>query len=112
MLPSKDENKLSSKSSKEESNVITSVKKGSANGDPVEINRLSARASSVGKKSSGEVSKDGLPGNLVKVSFGNRKLTHASISWTSLPSSLAKLGKVQISLFSYIHLAVKRSLFL
>lgn len=93
VLPSKDENKLSSKTSKEESTLITSVKKGSANGDPVEINRSSARASSVGKKSSGEVSKDGLPGNLVKVSFGNRKLTHASVSWTSLPSSLAKLGK-------------------
>ncbi|XP_073046564.1 uncharacterized protein [Primulina eburnea] len=93
VLPSKDENKLSSKSSKEESTLITSVTKGFANGNPVEINRSSARASSVGKKVSGEVSKDGLPGNLVKVSFGNRKLTHASVSWTSLPSSLAKLGK-------------------
>lgn len=93
VLPSKDENKLSTKSSKEESTIIASVKKASANGDPVEISRSSVRASSVGKKSSGEVSKDGLPGNLVKISLGNRKLTHASVSWTSLPSSLAKLGK-------------------
>ncbi|XP_073150570.1 uncharacterized protein [Henckelia pumila] len=90
---SKDENKLFSKSSKDDSTINTSVKKGSKNGDPVEVNKSAARASSAGKKSSGEVSKDGLPGNLVKVSFGNRKLTHASVSWAALPSFLAKLGK-------------------
>ncbi|KZV21284.1 hypothetical protein F511_26242 [Dorcoceras hygrometricum] len=92
-LPSKDENKLSSKSSKDGSTVNTSVKKVYSNGDPVEINKSAVRSSSVGKKTSGEVSKDGLPGNLVKVSFVNRKLTHASVSWASLPSSLSKLGK-------------------
>ncbi|KAI3814368.1 hypothetical protein L1987_19121 [Smallanthus sonchifolius] len=49
---------------------------------------------SAGRKSSAEASANGLPGNLVKVSLSNRRLTDAAAaSWSSLPSSLAKLGK-------------------
>lgn len=90
-LPSKEDK--SSKSTREESKVNVSVKKAS-NGDMPDIVKASARTS-VGKKSSGEATNHGLPGNLVKVSVSNRRLTDASVSWTSLPSSLAKLGKVQ-----------------
>jgi hypothetical protein len=32
--------------------------------------------------------------NLVKVAANNKKLTDANTSWTALPPSLAKLGKV------------------
>ncbi|KAF5778927.1 hypothetical protein HanXRQr2_Chr12g0553341 [Helianthus annuus] len=49
---------------------------------------------SSGRKSSAEAPTNGLPGNLVKVSLSNRRLTDAAAaSWSSLPSSLAKLGK-------------------
>lgn len=91
-LPSKEESKPS-KSTREESKVNASIKKASINGDAPDIVKASARTS-VGKKLSGEVANNGLPGNLVKVSVGNRRLTDASVSWASLPSSLAKLGKV------------------
>ncbi|KAK6118619.1 hypothetical protein DH2020_047611 [Rehmannia glutinosa] len=90
-LPSKEDNKIMpSKSAREESNINGSAKKASINGDTPDIARSAART--IGKKSSGEVANNGLPGNLVKVSFSNR-LTDASVSWASLPSSLAKLGK-------------------
>ncbi|KAJ0454067.1 hypothetical protein HanIR_Chr15g0736051 [Helianthus annuus] len=48
---------------------------------------------SPGRKSSAEASANGLPRNLVKVSLSNTRLTDATASWSSLPSSLAKLGK-------------------
>ncbi|KAJ0726461.1 hypothetical protein HanPI659440_Chr12g0470611 [Helianthus annuus] len=49
---------------------------------------------SSGRKSSAEAPTNGLPGNLVKVSLSNRRLSDAAAaSWSSLPSSLAKLGK-------------------
>ncbi|CAM8987952.1 unnamed protein product [Rhodiola kirilowii] len=47
---------------------------------------------STGRKSPGEGANNGL-GSLTKVSPNNRRLTEASGSWASLPSSLAKLGK-------------------
>ncbi|GFQ06728.1 hypothetical protein PHJA_002816800 [Phtheirospermum japonicum] len=90
--PSKEDNKtMSSKSTKEESNVNASVKKVSRNGDTPDITKSAGRI--IGKKAAGEVANNGVPGNLVKVSFSNRRLTDASVSWASLPSSLAKLGK-------------------
>ncbi|MFS8015001.1 hypothetical protein Hanom_Chr15g01351271 [Helianthus anomalus] len=45
------------------------------------------------RKSSAEASANGLPRNLVKVSLTNTRLTDATASWSSLPSSLVKLGK-------------------
>ena len=92
-LPSKEEDRKPSKSTRDESKVNASVKKAPANGDAPDIVKASTRTS-VGKKSSGEVSSNGFPGNLVKVSVSNRRLTDANVSWASLPSSLAKLGKV------------------
>lgn len=52
-----------------------------------------SKQTSAGKKSS-EVSSNGLPGNMVKVSLTSRRLMDGSASWASLPSCLAKLGKV------------------
>ncbi|KAL3619926.1 hypothetical protein CASFOL_034838 [Castilleja foliolosa] len=92
-LPSKEDNNkiMSLKSTKEESNVNASVKKVSRNGDTPEITKSAGRTT--GKKATGEAANNGVPGNLVKVSFSNRRLTDASASWASLPSSLAKIGK-------------------
>ncbi|KAL0392529.1 UNVERIFIED_CONTAM: hypothetical protein Sradi_2475700 [Sesamum radiatum] len=93
-LPSKEDNRItSSKSTREESKVNESVKKTSISGDSPDIVKSAARTTLIGKKSSSEVAGNGFPGSLVKISFSNRRLTDASVSWASLPSSLAKLGK-------------------
>ncbi|XP_028121292.1 uncharacterized protein LOC114318581 [Camellia sinensis] len=93
-LPSKEENKvqISMKPSKEE-NKFQVAKKVTANGDSDGVDKSNKQRTSAGKKSSGEAANHGLPGNLVKVSLSNRRLTDGSVSWASLPSSLSKLGK-------------------
>ncbi|KAF5942086.1 hypothetical protein HYC85_019728 [Camellia sinensis] len=93
-LPSKEENKvqISMKPSKEE-NKFQVAKKITANGDSDGVDKSNKQRTSAGKKSPGEAANHGLPGNLVKVSLSNRRLTDGSVSWASLPSSLAKLGK-------------------
>lgn len=95
-LPSKVENKIqtSAKSFKEENKVPISKKKVIANGTLDGEDRSNKQRISVGKKSSGELVNSGIPGSLVKIPINNRKLTEGSASWASLPSSLAKLGKV------------------
>ncbi|TQD70592.1 hypothetical protein C1H46_043867 [Malus baccata] len=92
-LPPKEDNKtqISAKSLKEESNVQTSTKKVTANGTLSDQDRSNKLRISVGKKSS-DVANNGFPGNLVKVSLNNRKLTDG-VPWASLPSSVARLGK-------------------
>lgn len=94
-LPSKEENKIqmSAKSLKEESKVQMSTKKVTANGTLGDQDR-SNKQRVVGKKSTD--ANHGFPGNLVKVSLNNRKLTDGSFPWASLPSSVAKLGKVYL----------------
>nr|GFA25601.1 hypothetical protein [Tanacetum cinerariifolium] len=52
-------------------------------------------------KSSAKVSANGLPGNLVKVSLSNKRLTDGGAFWSSLPSSLAKLGKMRFFMLGY-----------
>lgn len=64
-----------------------------------EFEKSSKQRIPVGKKSPGEAGNHGLPENLVKIFPNNRKLTDGSVSWASLPSSLAKLGKVLPSEF-------------
>lgn len=93
-LPSKEESRMQpqTKSSKEEHRTQTSIKKVIANGTTEEQEKSSKQRVSVGKKSS-DVSNTGFPGNLVKVSPNSRKVTDASVQWTSLPSSIAKLGR-------------------
>ncbi|KAL3506767.1 hypothetical protein ACH5RR_032149 [Cinchona calisaya] len=89
-LPSKEDQKLiSTKPSKLENNGHSSAKKVAANGDLVD-DKSTKQKTSAGKKLSGDV---GGLGNLVKVSLSNRRFTDASVSWASLPSSIAKLGK-------------------
>ncbi|KAF2300294.1 hypothetical protein GH714_011463 [Hevea brasiliensis] len=92
-LASKEDNKtqLSAKSSKEENRNPKSTKKVTANGNLDDQEKSNKLRASIGKKSSGN--NNGLPGNLVKVSINSRKLTEGSFSWSSLPSSVAKLGK-------------------
>ncbi|KAB2621026.1 hypothetical protein D8674_042157 [Pyrus ussuriensis x Pyrus communis] len=92
-LPYKEDNRtqISAKSLKEESKVQTSTKKVTANGTLSDLDRSSKLRVSVGKKSS-DVTSNGFPGNLIKVSLNNRKLTDG-VPWASLPSSVAKLGK-------------------
>nr|GFA54881.1 hypothetical protein [Tanacetum cinerariifolium] len=77
------------KSSKLESKVQTPAKRA----EVVDHDSSSKQKSSSDRKSSAEASANGLPGNLVKVSLSNRRLTEGGASWSSLPSSLAKLGK-------------------
>ncbi|KAL2332228.1 hypothetical protein Fmac_019809 [Flemingia macrophylla] len=92
---SKEEGKFQAptKLSKEHHKTQTSIKKANANGTTVEPENTSKQiTSSIGKKSA-EVSNSGLPGNLVKVSLSNRKVTDANIQWASLPSSISKLGR-------------------
>ena len=96
-MPSKEDYRaqVSAKSSKEENKIQISTKKNAANGSLDEQDKANKLRTSVGKKSS-EHANNGLPGNLVKVSINSRRLTEGSVSWSSLPSSLAKLGKVKL----------------
>lgn len=85
---------MSSKSSKAEDKVQMSTKRVTPNGEFCSPDKLVKQKTSAMKKSPGDTENHGLPGNLVKISFSNKKLTDGSASWSSLPSSLAKLGKV------------------
>lgn len=82
------------KPSKGEIMVQMSAKKVSGRSTLGDQEKPSKQFSPAGKKSSGEVSSNGLPANLSKVSLNSRRLTDGCVSWASLPSSLAKLGKV------------------
>ncbi|WJX51623.1 hypothetical protein P8452_37802 [Trifolium repens] len=92
-FPSKDyESKtqaLTKSSSKEDNKIQKSIKKVIGDGTMEEQEKSSKPRNSFGKKSSDA----GLPGNLVKVSINSKKVTDASVQWTSLPSSIAKLGR-------------------
>ncbi|KAL5703304.1 hypothetical protein ACHQM5_028409 [Ranunculus cassubicifolius] len=76
--------------SKEENKGQISAKKTTANGNQNIPDKPIMQRTSIGKKAP-EV--NGLPGNLVKVVLSDRQMTDTSVSWASLPSSLAKLGK-------------------
>ncbi|WCJ41295.1 hypothetical protein M5689_022175 [Euphorbia peplus] len=95
-LPPKDDYKsqISVKSFKEENrNPIGTPKKVMANGVLDDQEKLNKLRTSVGKKSPGDIANNGFPGNLVKVPINSKKLTEGNVSWSSLPSSLSKLGK-------------------
>ncbi|KAK9029981.1 hypothetical protein V6N11_031420 [Hibiscus sabdariffa] len=88
-LVSKEETKLqtSTRSLKEESKSLVSTKKMLD-----EQEKPSKPRTSIGKKS-GDLTNNGGLGNLVKVPINSKRLTDASVSWGSLPSSLSKLGR-------------------
>lgn len=96
-LPSKEETKVkvSSKSVKEENKAGLSANRITTNGNLVDPNRLHKQMPSAGKKTPGNFANYGLPGNFNKVFLSKNRLTVGNASWTSLPSSLAKLGKVR-----------------
>lgn len=81
---------VSPKSSRDEKKIEQQAKLSS--GDVLEKS-FNPRTLPIGKKSPGDVANNGL-GNLTKVSPNNRRLTETTASWASLPSPLAKLGKV------------------
>ncbi|XWS09359.1 hypothetical protein CRYUN_Cryun40dG0078300 [Craigia yunnanensis] len=93
-LLSKEENKLqiSTRSLKEESKSLVSTKKVMSNGMLDDQEKPNKARTYVGKKS-GELTNNGALGNLVKVPINSKRLTDGSVSWSSLPSSLSKLGK-------------------
>ncbi|XP_055829185.1 uncharacterized protein LOC129898610 [Solanum dulcamara] len=91
-LTSKEDNRcILAKSSKEENKVHTSLKKTSTNGEPVDADKSSKQKISKGRKLPGEVN-NGLE-DLVKVAVSNRILADGNVAWSSLPSSLTKIGK-------------------
>ncbi|KAG5069304.1 hypothetical protein JHK85_001681 [Glycine max] len=92
---SKEESRIQAqtKPSKEQHKIQTPTKKANANGTVEEPEKSSNLRTSIGKKSA-EVSNSGLPGNLVKVTLSNRKVTDASVQWASPLSSISKIGRV------------------
>lgn len=92
-MTSKEDNRgILAKSSKEENKSHTSLKKTSTNGEPVDADKSSKQKISKGRKLPGEVN-NGLQ-DLVKVAVSNRILADGNVAWSSLPSSLTKIGKV------------------
>nr|GEY31451.1 hypothetical protein [Tanacetum cinerariifolium] len=73
------------------SKVERKVKTPSKRAEVVDHDSSGKQKPSSSRKSSAEASANGLPGNLVNVSLSNRRLTAGGASWSSLPSSLAKL---------------------
>lgn len=93
-FPSKEEKKgqLSSKSPMDENKLQISTKR--INGDSVDSDKANKQRTPAGRKLSLEATNNGMPGNMTKLSVNSRRLTDGNVSWTALPSSLAKLGKV------------------
>ncbi|KMT15804.1 hypothetical protein BVRB_3g057790 [Beta vulgaris subsp. vulgaris] len=88
----------SSKPSKVETKDHISGRTLATNGVAIDdLDKLSKPRNSIGRKSV-DTASNGLPSNLVKVSASNRRLIDASVLWTSLPSSVTKLGKEVLKL--------------
>ncbi|KAG1328275.1 hypothetical protein COCNU_01G022090 [Cocos nucifera] len=86
--PSSNEKSLS----KEDNKVQTPVKKGTANAASNDSDRSNKRRSSIIKKTQEATNNLNLA-NLVKFVSNSKRWTDGNVSWASLPSSLAKLGK-------------------
>ncbi|XP_074281452.1 uncharacterized protein LOC141606284 [Silene latifolia] len=110
-LSSKGENKVhkSSKLSKEEVKDQTPARHSNANATLDDIDRSSKPRNSISRRSV-DTPNNGLPGNLVKVSAGNRRLIDASVLWTSLPSSVTRLGKEVLKLRDSAQMAAIQAL--
>lgn len=85
------------KLSKEETKGQIPATNAAANGTLDSLDKSSKPRISVGRKSV-DNSNNGLPGNLVKVPGTSRRLIDTSVLWTSLPSSITKLGKEVLKL--------------
>lgn len=78
---------------KDDSKVQTPPRKSSASAPSDDSEKIVNKPSSPLRRTSGVSSNTNIT-NLVKIASNSKKLTDASASWTSLPPSLAKLGKV------------------
>nr|XP_010908934.1 uncharacterized protein LOC105035184 [Elaeis guineensis]XP_010908942.1 uncharacterized protein LOC105035184 [Elaeis guineensis] len=77
---------------KEDNNVQTPVKKGTANAASDDSDRSNKQRASIIKKTQEATNNLNLA-SLVKFVSNSKRWTDGSVSWASLPSSLAKLGK-------------------
>jgi hypothetical protein len=78
---------------KDDIKIQTPPRKSSASAPSDDPDRVVNKHSSPIRRTSGVSSNPNIT-NLVKVASNNKKLTDANTSWTALPPSLAKLGKV------------------
>ncbi|KAH9623293.1 hypothetical protein KSS87_006096 [Heliosperma pusillum] len=110
-LSLKGENKVhkSSKLSKEDVKDPIPARHSNANGTLDDLDRSSKPRNSISRRSV-DTPNNGLPGNLVKVSAGNRRLIDASVLWTSLPSSVTRLGKEVLKLRDSAQMAAIQAL--
>ncbi|KAG2320101.1 hypothetical protein Bca4012_053589 [Brassica carinata] len=93
-LPSKQERaNVFAKSSKEHSKTQP-TKRVETSGIVVDTKDKQSKPKSTSKgKKSKSTAENGLPGNLVKISVNSKRLAASSIQWSSLPSSLSRLGQ-------------------
>ncbi|EEC83968.1 hypothetical protein OsI_30093 [Oryza sativa Indica Group] len=77
---------------KDDSKIQTPPRKSSASAPSDDSEKIVNKPSSPLRRTSGVSSNTNIT-NLVKIASNSKKLTDASASWTSLPPSLAKLGK-------------------
>ncbi|CAH8383992.1 unnamed protein product [Eruca vesicaria subsp. sativa] len=90
-LPSKQERANAFAKSTKENGKIQSTKKVETAGIVETKDKTSKpKSTSIDKKTTSE---NGLPGNLVKVPVNSKRLASACIRWSSLPSSLSRLGQ-------------------
>ncbi|CAH8251617.1 unnamed protein product [Arabidopsis lyrata] len=90
-LPSKQERANVFARSSKEHNKIQSTKKVETTAISDTKDKTSRpKSTSVEKKS---IAENGLPGNLVKVPVNGKRLAAANIQWSSLPSSLSRMGQ-------------------
>jgi len=78
---------------KDDSKILTPPRKSSASAPADDSDKVVNKLSSPIRRTSGVLNNPNVT-NLVKVAASSRKLIDASASWTTLPPSLAKLGKV------------------
>lgn len=78
---------------KEENKPQTPTKKTNSRSAPEDSEKLNKQRTPLVKKTN-EAPSSLYLSNLVKVPVNSRKLTKSAASWGSLPSSIAKLGKV------------------
>ncbi|KAK1319905.1 hypothetical protein QJS10_CPB04g01929 [Acorus calamus] len=78
-------------SSRDESKIQVPARKSITNGALDDSDKMNKPRTPVIKKPS-DVAHNGIPNNLVKVAL-NKRWTDGSLSWSSLPPSLTKLGK-------------------
>ncbi|KAJ0250689.1 Uncharacterized protein HA466_0139880 [Hirschfeldia incana] len=90
-LPSKQEKaNVFAKSSKENSKTQQTKKVETTGTVDTKDKTTKPKSTSIDRKSAAE---NGLPGSLVKVPVNSKRLAAASIQWSSLPSSLSRLGQ-------------------